>query len=93
MARRLLDAFLAFRLPDIHGTMGDRMNSINFDEGRKRRILAFVNAHSHKDAIAEQEHNAELLCETPEVLSDIMDLIKSVDLEHYGRMVKLAEPT
>ena len=92
MARRLLDAFLAFRLPDIHGTLGDRMDIIDFDEGRKRRMLAFANAYSHNDAIAEQEHNAELLGETPEVLSDIMDLIKSVDSEHYDRMAKLAGP-
>lgn len=89
MARRLLETFLAFRRPDIRGNFSNRMDSIGFDEGRKRRILAFVNAHSHNDAIAEQEHDTELLAEAPKVLSDIMDLIKAVDSEHYDRMVKL----
>ena len=93
MARRLLEAFLAFRLPDIRGTFGDRMDSIDFDEGRKRRILAFANAHSHNDAVAEQEHDTELLAEAPKVLADIMDLIKAMDSEHYDRMVKLANPS
>ena len=93
MARRLLDAFLAFRLPDIHGTLGDRMDNVDFDENRKRRMLAFANAYSHNDVISVQEHDANLLSEMPEILSDIMDLIKSVDLEHYNRMEKLAEST
>ena len=93
MARRLLEAFLAFRRPDIRGTFGDRLASIDFDRGRKRRILAFANAHSHNDAVAEQEHDTELLAEAPEVLADIMDLIKAVDSDHYDRMVKLAGPS
>ena len=92
MARRLLEAFLAFRLPDIRGTLGDRIDTIGFDEGRKRRILAFANAHSHNDAVAEQEHDVELLAEAPEVLADIMDLIKDMDSEHFDRMVKLTDP-
>ena len=93
MARRLLDAFLAFRRPDIPGTMGDRMNTIGFEERRKRRILAFVNAHSHNISIAEPKHDADLLAETPDVLSDIMDLMKQTDPGHYASMEKLVDQT
>ena len=93
MARRLLDAFLAFRRPDIPGTMGDRMDRIDFEEERKRRILAFVNTFSHNISIAEPEHGADLLAEAPDVLSDIMDLMKQMDPEHYASMEKLASQT
>ena len=93
MARRLLEAFLAFRRPDIHGTLGDRMDNIDFDEGKKLRILAFVNAHSHNDTVAGPEHSTEILSETPKVLADIINLIKCVDLNHYNCMVKLISKT
>ena len=93
MARRLLEAFLAFRKPDVNGTLSDKMDKVDFDKGRKRRILAFTNAHSHNDTIAEQGHDTELLGEAPEVLSDIMELIKKEDPGHYERMVNLTDPS
>ena len=90
MARRLLDSFLAFRQPGVI-TFGGRMDKVEFDEAKKRRIQAFVNAHSHNFAIAEPEHNVELLGEAPNVLSDIMSLMKTMDPEHYDLMEDLAK--
>ena len=91
MARRLLETFLAFRRPDIRGSFGDRMDKIDLDEERKRRILTFVNTHSHNIAIAEPEHDVELLAEAPDVLSDIMDLMQTMDPEHYASMVSVVK--
>lgn len=93
MARRLLEAFLAFRLLDIRGALGNRMDRIDFDKGKKRRILAFVNAHSHNDTVGGQEHNTELLSEAPEVLTDIMDLINVMDSQHHSHMMNLINQT
>ena len=73
--------------------MGDRLDRIDFEERRKRRILAFVNAHSHNISIAEPKHDADLLAETPDVLSDIMDLMEQTDPEHYANMEKLVDQT
>ena len=92
MARRLLDSFLAFRQPNITDLKG-RMNKIEFDAVKKQRIYAFINAHSHNFTIAEPEHAVDLLSEAPGVLSDIMNLMKGVDPEHYSAMEALAKKT
>ena len=90
MARRLLDSFLAFRQPNIT-SFGGRMDKVEFDKAKKRRITAFINAHSHNFAIAEPEHTVGLLSEAPAVLSDIMDLMKAVDSKHYDLMENLVK--
>ena len=88
MARRLLDSFLAFRQPGIID-LGGRLARVEYNEAKKRRIKTFVDAHSHNFIIAEPEHNIDLLGEAPNVLSDIMDLIKTVDPKHYNLMEDL----
>ena len=89
MARRLLDSFLAFRQPNIPDLRG-RMDKIEYDAAKKRRIYAFINAHSHNFAIAGPEHAVDILSEAPGVLSDIMDLMRAADPKHYDAMKSLA---
>ncbi len=89
MARRLLEAFLAFRQPDVSGGLWQKMQNVNVEEAKKSQILRFVHTYSHNDAIVEPEHDPSLLGEAPAVLSDLLDLIKSQDLDHYERMVQL----
>ena len=89
MARRLLEAFLAFRQPDLSGGLWEKMQNVDFEEAKKSQILRFVNTYSHNDSIVEPEHDPALLGEAPAVLSDLLQLIKSQDKDHYDRMVKL----
>ena len=89
MARRLLEAFLAFRQPDLSGELWEKMQNVDFDEAKRSQILRFVHTYSHNDAIVEPEHDPALLGEAPAVLTALLELIESQDKDHYERMVKL----
>ena len=89
MARRLLEAFLAFRLPQISGDLWRKLQSVTFDEAKKLRILRFLHTHSHSIAIGEPEHDLTALTEGSSVLNDLLEMIESLDGAHYGAMVDL----
>lgn len=95
IARRLLEAFLAFRYPDVHGA--DRLHRcfgrVDFDEAKKTRILRLLNTYSHAGAITEPEHDLSLLAETQPVLLDVLELMKAVDKEHFQGLEKLLAPS
>jgi wobble nucleotide-excising tRNase len=93
VARRLLESFLAFRHPDkvhqLHATLQD----VRFDSEKKTRIIRFVHTYSHADFIAEPQHDAYVLSTTPQVLRDILDLIRTLDPSHYTSMEALVAPS
>ena len=94
MARRLLEGFLAFRMPQISGELWSKLRNVEFDEVMKARILRFVNTHSHSDVIGEPEHDPSLLAEARPVLEDLLTLIKTLDPGHYSAMAELvSSPT
>ena len=93
MARRLVEAFLAFRQPQVAGDLWKKFKDVKFDEAKKLRILRFLHTHSHSDSILEPEHDPFCLGEAPPVLRDLLDFIKDQDHEHYAAMVKLTEST
>lgn len=92
MARRLLEAFLAFRQPHLSGGLWQKLNHSKFDEAKKLRIIRFLHIHSHSNAVGEPEHDPSLLGEADSVLKDLLEFIKSQDPEHYEAMVSLAVP-
>ena len=92
MARRLLEAFLAFRSPQHAGDLRQKFQGINFDETKKLRILRFLHTHSHADAIVDPEHDLSALGEAKAVLTDFLELIQHEDSAHYDAMVALFEP-
>ena len=89
MARRLLEAFLAFRQPDVSGELRKKMLYVDFDEAKKSQILRFVHTYSHNDVIVEPDHDPSLLGEAPAVLSGLLELINKEDPRHFERMMKL----
>ena len=89
MARRLLESFLAFRLPQISGGLWQKLQSVAFDEAKKLRILRFLHSHSHRIEIGEPEHDLTALTEGPSVLNDLLEMIESLDGAHYKAMVDL----
>ena len=89
MARRLLEGFLAFRMPRASSDLWGKLKDIEFDEVMKTRILRFVNTHSHSDAIGEPEHDPSLLAEARPVLQDLLTFIKTLDPDHYKAMEEL----
>ena len=89
MARRVLEAFLAFRHPQIAGELWEKLRLVQFDESKKTRILRFVHTHSHSGAVGEPEHDPSILCETNSVLKDLLDFIQAQDPEHFLAMEQL----
>lgn len=91
VARRLLESFLAFRVPHISGGLWQKLRESQFDQSRKTRILRLVNAHSHSDGISEPEHDPSLLGEARSVLDDLLEFIESEDPDHFNAMVEAVE--
>ncbi len=92
MARRLLEAFLAFRQPRASGKLWQKVTDAKFDEAKKLRILRFLDTHSHGDAIGEPEHDPSLLGEAGSVLKNLLEFIQAQDPAHFAAMVELVEP-
>ena len=89
IARRLLESFLAFRLPSERGNLYNKLNQIKFDDSKKTRIIRFLHTYSHDELIPDQEHDLSILNETKSVLSNLLDLIKEEDERHFCEMEKL----
>ncbi|MCP3722604.1 AAA family ATPase [Paraburkholderia sp. CNPSo 3272] len=85
LARRLLEAFLVFKIPD-EDTLHARLEAVDFDGPKKTRILRFLDTHSHNEQIAEGHDDASALSEAPDVLKDLLELIEKCDAGHFGRM-------
>jgi wobble nucleotide-excising tRNase len=92
IARRLLEAFLAFRQPAKSGELWQKMQDAEFDESKKVRILRLLHTHSHSGAIGEPEHDPSLLGETASVLKDLLEFLKAQDPGHFAAMVELVTP-
>ena len=90
LARRLLEAFLAFRQPHMAGELWQKMQVLKFDEAKKIRILRFVHTYSHSGTLGEPEHDLSLLSEAQAVLKDLLKLMQSQDADHFSAMVHLA---
>lgn len=93
IARRLLESFLAFRVPDKQGDLLQKLESIQYDQAKKTRIIRFLHTYSHFDQVAEPEHDLSVLSETPAVLQEVLSLIGECDPGHYNRMVELVGPS
>ena len=91
MARRLLEAFLAFRQPHLSGQLWQKLKDVNFDEAKKLRILRFLHTHSHSDVIGEPGHDPSYLGEAGSVLKDLLEFIEVQDPKHYEAMVRLVD--
>jgi wobble nucleotide-excising tRNase len=87
ISRRLLEAFLAFRRPHKAG-LYEKLEDLGFNTAKKARILRFLQTHSHSGEVDDPEHDISILSETPEVLKNLLDLIKSEDKGHFDEMEK-----
>ncbi|MGJ7523986.1 AAA family ATPase [Variovorax sp. LT1P1] len=88
IARRLVEAFLAFRVPG-GGELRQTVRKLKGDVATHARIVRFLNAHSHKDRMDDSEGDASLLSETPAIMRAVLGYIELNDKEHYDKMVEL----
>lgn len=91
LSRRLLEAFLAFRQPQLSGELWQKLKLLTFDETKKIRIIRFLHTHSHKSAVGEPEHDLSLLSEAQAILKDLLELMKAEDKDHYSAMETLVQ--
>lgn len=89
LARRLLEAFLAFRQPQLSGELWQKCQAVLFDQAKKIRILRFLHTHSHSAALVEPEHDPSPLSEARSILTDLLDMIKAQDADHFKAMESL----
>jgi wobble nucleotide-excising tRNase len=93
IARRLLETFLAFRVPGPRSrSLWGQMRIIEFDEGKRARIYRFLQTHSHRDTIGEGDEDLSLLTESRSVLNDLLAFMRAADEDHVSAMEKLAVP-
>jgi len=92
VARRLLESFLAFRLPSKSEDFYQQMDAVPFDLSKKTRILRFLHTHSHYEQVDMPEHDISILAETPKILSDVLEMIKVEDERHYNEMTTIIAP-
>jgi len=92
IARRLLEGFLAFRCPNKTGRLYQQLEEVNFDAAKKSRIQRFLDTYSHHEHVGEAEHDPSILSETPAVLVDVLELIKTTDKGHYDGMIAATMP-
>jgi wobble nucleotide-excising tRNase len=88
VARRLVEAFLAFRAPEMTGEdLSVRLDRVadkhGYDEAKKTRLLRVLDRPTHASAIADPERDLSLLAEIQPALRDLLDLMQTVDRDHY----------
>jgi wobble nucleotide-excising tRNase len=91
IARRFLEAFLAFRFPGTTGEFRKSLEESQYNSSKKKGILRFLHTHSHKNQIGVPDHDSTILSHTSQILFDILDLIKFEDEKHYKEMIKLVK--
>lgn len=89
IARRLLESFLAFRVPDKPGELFQKLEAVPYDPAKKTRILRFLHTYSHFDQVAEPDHDPSVLSETPAILQEVLALIRECDPDHYKCMTDM----
>lgn len=88
IARRLLESFLAFRVPGRAGNLAQQLEALEGDAAAKARIVRFLHTHSHMEQV-EPDHDLSVLSEAPGVLTDLLELIQANDKNHYDAMMKI----
>jgi len=88
MARRLLERFFAFCRPRKSGrsTLRDQLEAASVPAETATRIVRFTDVHSHGDSIDEPGHDPTVIAEAPQVLRDVLDVMKAEAPTHFEEM-------
>lgn len=94
MARRLLEGFVSFKMPDGKTDLLDKViamdRSIGKDPKRERSFLRLVNNRSHMREIFKNEFDETIINadQLNKILNDILDFIEEHDCLHYSTLVE-----
>lgn len=84
LARKVLDTFLMFRVPNGHSTYA-KLKELDFDESKKTAIYQFTNVQSH---ITGKGFDPSLVPETQKNVKYLLEMIEEVFPQHYKILVK-----
>lgn len=87
MARRLLEAFLAFQFSS-EKNLTDTVKEIDFDDEKKSSILRFLHTYSHKDTIPDPNQEENAISEARYIVKYLMEMIRHLNKDHYNGMVE-----
>ena len=91
LARRLLEAFFAFKRPtmlngDKNKSLFSVLDKTELTVAEKTKIDRFLNIYSHLQHVDEQEHDISILSETPAIMRSVLEIIKAEDPTHFAEM-------
>ncbi len=93
-ARRVLESFGTIKNPHSSSIMSILCiaNEYNIEKDITDKIYYFLNKYSHLDRIENHENTLENIAgESKQVVSDILNIIKTLDNAHFSSMEKLCE--
>ena len=93
LGRRLLEAFFAFRFPQERGDLYKQLERAKCSAATGARLVRFLDTYSHNQTVGETGQDLSILTETPQILKDLMELIKAEDPSHFEEMEKLLAET
>jgi wobble nucleotide-excising tRNase len=94
LSRKLLESFLSFKYPKKRNDFSQLMDATNCDTVIKDKIYKFINKYSHNQSIEFGDDPVDnLIGESQNVISDILNLINILDKQHYEEMAFIAELT
>lgn len=89
MARRIVETFLSFRVPDLvgHNRLWNQIDAVPFDAAKKARIYRFLQTHAHRDAVGDADEDLTQLAESRAVLNAVLEFMRAADADHVDRMI------
>ncbi|WP_270642000.1 AAA family ATPase [Paraclostridium sordellii] len=95
ICRKLVESFLSFKFPSQRSNLEQLLEQAFKDENTiiKDRIYRFINMYSHKLTIELDDELDDdiLIAESNSIISEIMKMIKRLDINHYESMVKIVK--
>ncbi len=87
MARKVLETFLSFKVPD-HTKPREQMKHLNdVDETERNRLIRFLDVMSHSDSLDRlNEFPPNSVEEMESVISSLMKIIETTDKDHFKGM-------
>jgi wobble nucleotide-excising tRNase len=89
VARRLLEAFFAFRKPGPRKSFTDVIRNAGFDGPKTALIIRFCHTYSHNDVVSEPAHDPSVLSETGAAMRAVLELMAHLDQAHVDEMKTL----
>ena len=90
LSRKLLEAFLNFKLPRKRSNFRELMDHAIQDKELVERVYRFINMYSHYTPIGATDGAIEsLVAESPDIIKEVLTVIQNQDENHYNEMVEI----